>query len=1363
MIKYQALTQYSRVVDSVMFPQDIKSPFMFLYFSENSSLVDDYPRLKLRKMDYRFTVIPVTKIPVTRLTGELRQQYKSRGLLSYNSNMVYPKNKNVIFDISYYLSEIDEIYKPKTYRQRAGYLLKNILLKSFSSFTENYKKILVYSVDLTKPLNSFPNRKIFPILWQLKEEEIYYDDVLFVLLDGDGARYRLLVKEKDYNFGRVYNYLKNIRPISTEEEKEEEVQSAADKIVDKVKTLIPDGDITKVKSSVRTFLRQKPDEIEKIRNDEMDDVDVKKLTIASIFNKTSGDLDRATTLAATVNPKTINNTLTRITKQFSDDILKKEDPINHDESVMVQSSNIPVLVSKKTPEHIFEKRKIDFELNLKKDMVNAFKVLENRDIPLVFDSLKVEDKPPRAGELNKSDEATIIINLADKKKKIHTIKIDIPKINPTSGTFRVNGKTKLMINQIVLNPICFPKVYDSKFESSYSSFHIYSKRTKKLKYLEIYMGSFRLPFSILLMFSFGFAETLKQYSIAYHIVDKKPDEKFFMQAPNGSYIVFDKVDTELKEELITSLINAKINTYNTKQEFLSKSYFNDIIIQMTGRVDSTYLISNNLDNIVDSIVRQVLINQQLPFELSQIMYYMASKVVTGFVQDRNDITNQRIRNSEVLVHLSQKQLLKTYTEYREQYLAGNEDAKLNFPQQTILSQFINLEIVQDMEYANPVEEMASLTKISPVGKTVGGIPDKRAITLDARNVHPTYFGNIDPLDTSESDNIGITQQLTVDAYITSARGLFGIKPISNNEKSGILSTTLSMVPFIENNEGARMIMTANQSKQMLPLKNPEAPIVQTGYEGLLTNVLSDNFIKRAPCGGKVIKITVDFIDILCKEGKVFRVELIPRHLKSGSGRNTLSTFTPTVKEGQVVKLKQMIAEGSCISGGTISLGRNLAVCYMPYKGYNFEDGVVISDRLVKEDQLTSLHGVEIEASIEDGDKVLFISELGKETKKGEPLLRKIPANVEELISIDEDQDEELDTYGGQIIVKSPGGKIVDIEILSNLSEEKYPLLKGLISRTDKKYKKPGKEKYTDRGVPIRGMVVKFKVEQELGIGLGDKLCNRYGNKGIISLIEKAELMPRTPWGESVDIVINPLGVINRMNIGQLYEVYCGFISKTVSNKILQMKSRTDIIKLIELVTKGLDTSNNQKNSMMFINNLKKLSDSQFKLMIEQTRTSGFIPIVIPPFQGPNYKQILPVLRSLGLKETYHMTLPEFHTKTRNPVPFGYTYISKLEHIGEFKAHARSTGPMVGKTLQPTSGKRREGGQRMGEGDTWALASYNCPKLISEFFGPLSDDGKTKNEMIAEIYQTGSAKFRKTKTSPTKSLLNAYFIGLMLSD
>jgi len=1363
MIKFELLPQYTRLVPAIRFTQSTKNPYLLVYFSENSTLFNDYYKLAIRKQDVRHVVIPKTRVPVTRLDPQSRDLYKSLKLLPFSVNMAYPKDKNIFFDLSLYLTAIENAYNPESYRQRAGFLVQNILYKTFNAFPSNYKKILIYAVDTSKDIRSFVNRKVFPLMRQLKANQVYFDHMLLTTIGTENAAYRLLVKDQEYNFARMLQYLKRIKVIDSEDEQEAEVKQATTQIMKKVAPDLPTGTNSKIGGAIKNFLSKDKQARDKVNNGEVSADDMQRLTVASVLNQASGDTEKAIRLAKSVPKKNLKSAVSAVTKQYSDQFLERPPSKDLSSSVLVQGMNVPKMVDDKTPEHIFSKRKIDFETNLKKDMVNAFKILEKKEIPLKFDKIQVVDAPPKAGEIDKSDIAHIKVSLTDSFGKKQDVKISIPKIDPNTGVFRVNGRKKCLINQIVMNPISFPKPNQAKFESSYSIFHIYSKKMKRLSYLEIYMGSFRMPLIILLSYAFGMDKILRQYGIKYSIVDDKPSkDKLFAKIPS-SYIVFENVNSLLKKELVESFMQAKVINYKTTKEFGTKDYFTELIIKMTGRINAPYHIGLNVENIVDPIAKQVLMNKQLPTDLQYIMQYMAQKAVDGYVNDPNDITNQRIRNSEILVHLAQKLILAQYTEYKEQVMAGNTDAKFQLPEGKIISQFNKLEIVQDMEYANPAEEMATITKISPVGKSVGGIADKEAVQLDSRNVHPSYFGNIDPLDTAEGSNVGITQQLTVNAYLTSARGLFGNKEINNNEKSGILSTNSVFTPFLTNDDGNRVLMAVNQVKQMLPLKNPEPPIVQSGYESVLTNVLSDSFIKRSPCSGKIKSITSDYVTIQCRGKGIQKVSLLPVHLKSGSGKNTLSTFNPIVAPNQTIKEGDVIAEGSAISQGTISLGRNLLCAYMPYKGYNFEDGIVISDKLVKNNSLTSLHGVEVEVDIDPKDKVLYVVGLGEKTKKGAPLIRKTMGDIDEIFGYEENDSESTDIIDGQLIEKSPGGKVVDIDVFCNTDISKFPLLKDLAERTDKKYGKPDKEKFTKRGLAVKGILIVFRIEQELVIGLGDKLCNRHGNKGIISLVEKEELMPKTPWGESVEIIYNPLGVLARMNMGQMYEIYCGLISKTMANMIAKSKNKSQIIKLIKDVYGMLDTSSNKKHTTKFIAKLNGMSDTQFKMMVQQIRTNNMMPIIVPPFESPNNTNIMKALKYLKLKTSYTLTLPEFGTKTKNPVSVGYLYMAKLEHIGDVKLHARATGPTVGKTLQPTAGKRREGGQRLGEGDTWAMISYNTPIAMSEFLGPMSDDIKTKNEIITDIIQTGQANFRETQASPTKDLLNAYFTGMMLEE
>jgi len=1342
---------------------DAKQPYVLIYLPENSMFVDDYPMLGFKKIDFRRAVVPMTKIPRTRMTADVKRIFKGHGLFAYSSTMKLPERQNLLYDLSYYIRAIDETYKPSNYRQRSGFLIKNLIIKAFSTFPDNYKKVLMYSVRTDFDLNPFVGRKIFPVLQQLRSGQFPFDHLMLATVSETTSRYRMLVKNREFTLPKVIMYIKTIKTIDVDKEAEEETKEATNIVIKKVIDNIQPKNRKVFKDAVKSYLKKEPSKTEKLTSKEAKPEEIEQIAIASMLFRSSNDINRATRISKTVPKAKRAIAIKAIDKNFADELLEKDSSKSTSEDVAIQITSADKMVDNKTPEHLFQKRQVDFRTNLTKDMTNSFKVLGTKEIPLEVSNVTISDKPVKKSELNKSDISVIRCKLKDEFGNVHEIELDIPKIDEKSGTFRVNGNRKCLINQIVLCPISFPKPYDSKFESSYSAFHIRSKRTKRMNYLEIYLASYTLPFSIVMFYSFGFEEMLKEYEITHTIGETKPSkDQYGTQIGDNSYIIFGNVDSTLKEEFCKSFMKANVSGYRLKRfKFGTKEYFNELIIQMAGRMNSTFLINSNLENIVDPVSKQVLINMQLPFELKDIMKYMSEKVVTGYSQPRNDLSNQRIRNSEVLVHLAQKRILAAYTEYKEKVLAGNKEAEFAIPQDAVFRDFNMLQVVAEMEYANPIEEMATLTRITPVGKGIGGIPDKRAFQLDARNVHPTYFGNIDPLDTSESDNIGITQHLTVDAMITSARGLFGIKEMKNIEASGILSTSASIIPFIENNEGARIIMAANQSRQAVPLKNPEPPVVQSGYESLLTNVLSDNYIKRSPCSGKVTEVAEDHITIHCKEGKKQTIDITPVHLHSGAGKNTLSVFNPIVKKGQVVKPRSVLAEGSCISQGTISMGRTLCTASMPYGGYNFEDGIVINSRLVENDSLTSLHGVEDEILISESDRLMHIIEPGVMTVAGEHLLRKTVGEIEELIGFEEEEDDSIEISSGQLIKKSPGGKIVEIDVFSNLPPDKFPELKTLAARTSKKYGRTGKEKFTIKGITIKGILVRFRIEQELKIGTGDKLCNRYGAKGVIGLIEDEKKMPKTPWGEPIDIILNPIGTIGRMNIGQLYELYTGLISRTLADMMIQAGTQTKCYAILKRILPILDTSKNKQFSTKFLSNFKGMSKQMFLKMMQQISKTKFLPVIIPPFKAPSYKDILDVMRILKLKTGYKINLPRYNIKTVHPVPIGYTYIYKLEHIAKSKIHSRSTGPVVQKTKQPTGGKRREGGQRMGEGDTYCLISYNCTNLLAELMRPLSDDHVTKNEIISDIVRTGSAPYRAPKVSPARDLLNSYFIALML--
>jgi hypothetical protein len=1335
-----------------------KNPYALIYFSENSTFIEDFPKLNLLPQDFRIVVVPFTRIPRSLLTADLRKVYKAYGMQAFTTKQKIPIGRNVVFDISSYIRQIDLRFKPTNYRQRAGFLVNDALRSAFRFFTNDYEQILLYTVDLTKGFDTFINRKIFPIVQQMKDEDVFFENMLMNTITQQSSRYRLLVKNGDYNFRRVFQYLRNIKPISISDEVEKESEEGSKEVMKAVKDTIGTEYSDAVKGAIEDYLEDDKAAREKVQSGSASDLEIKRIAAASILYRVSGDYDGARRIARSINTKNSTAALKAIDKAYSDELLKPEKTVSLSSDPRIQVYDVAKMNGNKSPEHILQKRRIDFERNLREDLTNAFKVLETKDPPLKFVKLEIVDKKQRAGELTKSDLSVVSVTLRDKNGNDQVVTLEIPKINPNTGTFRVYGQTKVLINQIVQDPITFPEPGASRFESSYSKFRIYSKRLRTGRHLEAFM-IYRIPFLFLLSLLFGFEQSLKKYGIKYRVVEERPKgEKYWARIHGGLYVIFENVESELQQQLILGFMKGEPDKYGISQEFPSKEYFVDLIQAFTGRVNSVYMIENNAANIVDPVSVQVLRNKQQPTKLEDIMKYMAEKVIDGYMIPRNDITNQRIRNSEVLVYLAQKQILAAYTTYREQVLSGSEDAKLSIIPTKVLSEFNKTELSMSMEYANPIEEISTLTRVSPSGKKVGGIPDKRSIGEVWRNLHDSYYGNIDPLDTPEGGNIGIVQQLTIDALITSSRGLFANKKMTNNENSGLLSSTTCMTPFLENNDGARVIMLANQAKQMLPLKNPEPPIVQSGYESILTNVLSDNFVKRSPCNGKILKITKDYIRIKCTGADEKEVDISPTHLRSGSGKNTLSVFRPTVVEGRTVKKNDVIAEGACMSGGSISLGRPLLVAFMPYKGYNFEDGIVINERMITEEKLTSLHGIEEEIMLSEEDRLLEIANIGDKLEKGDILLRKTIGEIEQLIGYEE--DETSDIQSGQFIKRSQAGRIVDIEVYSNVPADIFPQLKELINKTNRKYGKPAKEKFSIRGETIKGVKIVFRIEQELKIGLGDKLCNRHGNKGIIALVESDRIMPRTPFG-TVDVILNPIGILGRMNMGQVYEMYCGLMAKELGNRIPNMTQK-QAIDLIRKLYSHLDKSKNKETTARLIANIGKLSGAQYKLFVENIKRSGFYPIVIPPFQAPNNLDIEKALKVLGLKSGYKLKLPEFNTTTAQEVPVGYMYISKLEHLGSEKIYGRSTGPTVGKTAQPTAGKRREGAQRVGELDSYAFISYNCPNVLAEMMGPLSDDYITRDEIISEIIQNGEAGYKEAKISPARDLLNAYFTSLMLT-
>jgi hypothetical protein len=619
MIQFKSWRQYTHFVSGVRFPINIKEPFLLIYLPENTNLIEEYGKMNFKPTDFRIVSVPLTTVPRTRLTPDLIKLYRSIGLIPYSIKQKVPMGRNIILDLSNFTEALDNILNPTNYRQRAGFILKNMLMQAASAFPNNYQKILMYTVNLNNDVKQFVDRKIFPLLKDMKaNNEFPFDHFILNTLTDNQPGYRLLVKDKEYNFQRVINYLKRMKGVPTDEEADEELEKASNIVVKSVSSLIEPSNRGKIKGAVQSFLKKQPDSVSKILAGDITADEVKDITTASILYKSSGEFDRSKMLAKNISKSKKTAALKAVDRTLAKDLLQPEKAKSFSVDPTIESYSPEKMVEGKSPNHVYKKRQLDFEINLKNDLINSFKVLESKEIPLKFESITIVPKAGRPGEIEKSDINIAQIKLRDNFGNSHIIKIEIPKINTNTGVFRLNGRQKCLVNQIVQNPITFPKPGASRFESSYSVFRIYVKTLRSVKYLEAFM-SYKMPLFYLLAFSFGFEETCKQYKINYEIVDKRPKEKYYIKVNENQYVIFRDLNNDVQKQLCEGFIYDNPSQYNVKEEFPTTDYFERLIINMTGRMNSTFLISSNLQNIVDPVAKQVLLQKQLPIDLNYIM------------------------------------------------------------------------------------------------------------------------------------------------------------------------------------------------------------------------------------------------------------------------------------------------------------------------------------------------------------------------------------------------------------------------------------------------------------------------------------------------------------------------------------------------------------------------------------------------------------------------------------------------------------------------------------------------------------------------------------------------------------------------
>ena len=676
---------------------------------------------------------------------------------------------------------------------------------------------------------------------------------------------------------------------------------------------------------------------------------------------------------------------------------------------------------------------------------------------------------------------------------------------------------------------------------------------------------------------------------------------------------------------------------------------------------------------------------------------------------------------------------------------------------------------QFMDQTNPLAELTHKRRLSALGP--GGLSRDRA-SFDVRDIHYSHYGRLCPIETPEGPNIGLISYLASYArvnrfgfietpyrkvdkatgrvtdeieYMTAdvedeytvgqanepvdENGCFVNERITCRHRNEIISVdrnsvdyvdvspkmmvsvATAMIPFLQNDDANRALMGANMQRQAVPLLRPEAPIVATGQEH--KNCIDSEVAILAEGPGVVTKVSARYITVRYDSGETKEYRLT-KYLRSN--HTTCINQRPIVNAGQRVDYQDVLADGPSTDRGEIALGRNILMGFMTWEGYNYEDAVLLNERMVKEDVFTSIHIEEYETESRD-------------TKLGpEEITRDIP-------NVGEDALKDLDERGiirvgaevrsGDILV----GKVTPKGETDLTAEER--LLRAIFGEKAREVRDTSlKVPHGESGIivdvkvftreagdelsPGVNEVVRVYIAQKRKISVGDKMAGRHGNKGVVSRILPQEDMPFLPDGTPLDIVLNPLGVPSRMNIGQVLEVHLGYAAKAlgwkVATPIFNGANEQDIQECLKmaglarevgydepLIGKQLYLAPQEEGGELRALTPEEMADN---VQVREWQKAGQLRLV----DGKNW-------------------LYDGRTGERfdNPVTVGYVYFLKLHHLVDDKIHARSTGPYSLVTQQPLGGKAQFGGQRFGEMEVWALEAYGAAYTLQEILTVKSDD------------------------------------------
>ena len=920
--------------------------------------------------------------------------------------------------------------------------------------------------------------------------------------------------------------------------------------------------------------------------------------------------------------------------------------------------------------------------------------------------------------------------------------------------------------------------------------------------------------------------------------------------------------------------------------------------------DHRYLLQNKAEECADLIEQ----HGDASDIISVMQKLISIRNGKGSVDDIDHLGNRRIRSvGEMAENQFRVGLVRVERAVKERL--GVAESEGLMPQDLVNAKpvaaamkefFGSSQLSQFMDQNNPLSEITHKRRVSALGP--GGLTRERA-GFEVRDVHPTHYGRVCPIETPEGPNIGLINSLAsyartndygfietpyrkvIDGRVTSeieylsaineSQFVIAQASASIDEKGNfkddlvavrhlneftsknptdidymdvsaqqVVSVAASLIPFLEHDDANRALMGSNMQRQAVPTLRAETPLVGTGIErkvasdsGVCKVALRGGYVESVDSGRIVVR--VDHNETQAGEAGVDIYKLTKY---TRSNQNTCIDQKPIVRQGDVVSKGDVLADGPSVDLGELALGQNMRIAFMPWNGYNFEDSILISERVVQEDRFTTIHIQELSCVARDtklgseeitadipnvGEAALGrldesgIVHIGAEVSAGDILVGKVTPKGETQLTPEEKLlraifgEKAADVKDTSLRVPSSiKGTVIDVQVFTRDGLEKDQRSIDIESAALDQFKKDLNDEYrivenatlarlsdlikNKKVMKAKGFkkgdkfdlkkCAEFSVEDWMAIRMenpeineqisemsgqlelqktaidsrfeakreklqsgddlspgvlktvkvylavkrriqpGDKMAGRHGNKGVISVIKPVEDMPHDEHGEPVDIVLNPLGVPSRMNVGQVLEVHMGLAAKGLGDAVNQMIAKnskaSDMRDFMQKIYNIGDT--------VFGTDLTDLSDDEVMELANNLKHG--VPIATPVFDGAHESELKKMLSLAGLPESGQMTLFDGRTgdKFDRPVTVGYMYMLKLNHLVDDKMHARSTGSYSLVTQQPLGGKAQFGGQRFGEMEVWALEAYGASYTLQEMLTVKSDDVAGRTKMYKNI-------------------------------